>query len=383
MTVYLDNAATTPLDPAVLDAMIPYYKENFGNPSSTHAHGRTAKSAVETSRKKIAEILNATPSSIFFTSGGTEGDNISISGLIRSFNINHVISTRIEHHAVLHTLEAFKKEYPIRISYLELDDQGNIHYDQLEELLKNNPNSLVSMMHANNEIGNLLDLYKVGNLCREFGAYFHSDTVQTIGKYPFDLNNSSVHAAVGSSHKFHGPKGVGFLYLNTGKKIFPLIHGGGQERDIRPGTENVAGIVGLAKALEIAYADLDQKRIHIQGLKGKMMQQLKKSIPGIQFNGTSGNLDESLYTVLSVNLPFLEKKDMILFKLDLNHISVSGGSACASGALQGSHVINEIRKGVESMTIRFSFSKFNTPEEVDFVVRTLGKIIPQVPLTRE
>lgn len=383
MNVYLDNAATTPLDPAVLDAMIPYYKENFGNPSSTHAHGRTAKSAVETSRKIFADILNASPSSIYFTSGGTEGDNISIMGLIRTFNIDHVISTRIEHHAVLHTLEELRKEYSIRITYLDLDDRGDIRYDQLEELLKQHPNSLVSLMHANNEIGNLIDVIKVGGLCQEYGAYFHSDTVQTIGKYPFDLKNCSLHAAVGSAHKFHGPKGTGFLYLNAGSKIKPLIHGGGQERDIRPGTENVAGIVGLAKALEIAYSDLEQKRAYILGLKEKMIQQLKKNIPNITFNGASGNLNDSLYTVLSTNIPSSEKKDMVLFKLDLNHISVSGGSACASGALQGSHVINAIRKGNESMTVRFSFSKFNIPEEVDFTVQALKKIINQVPLTRE
>ena len=383
MRIYLDNAATTPLDPAVLDAMIPYYTENFGNPSSLHAHGRTAKSAVENARKIIADILNASPSSIYFTSGGTEGDNISISGLIRTFQIDHVISTRIEHHAVLHTLETLKEETPVCISYLDLDKQGNFDFAQLEKLLEENPNSLVSLMHANNEIGNLLDLTRVGSLCREFGAFFQSDTVQTIGKYPFDLRNSPIQAVVASAHKFHGPKGVGFLYLNTAKKIKPLIHGGGQERDIRPGTENVAGIVGLVKALELAYGDMEQKKAHICRLKQRMIQHLKKKFPGITFNGTSANLDESLYTVLSVNLPMIDKKDMILFKLDLANISVSGGSACASGALQGSHVINEIRKGVESMTIRFSFSRFNTLEEIDIAVQALEKILGQVPLTRE
>jgi cysteine desulfurase len=383
MRVYLDNAATTPMDPAVLDSMIPYYTGIFGNPSSTHTHGRIAKAAVESSRKKIAEILNVTPSSIYFNSGGTEGDNISIRGLIQTFDIKHVISTRIEHHAVLHTLEAYKKEQPVRISYLDLDERGNIDFDQLEELLKRNPNSLVSLMHANNEIGNLLDLARTGNLCREFGAYFHSDTVQSIGKYPFDLKTLPVHAIVASAHKFHGPKGIGFLYLNTSKKIRPLIYGGGQEREIRPGTENVAGIVGLAKAFELAYTDLEKKKEYIVELKIKMIQELKKYFPGISFNGTSDMLGESLYTVLSVNLPPSEKQDMVLFKLDLNNISVSGGSACASGALKGSHVINEIRKGTEVMPLRFSFSRFNTPLEVDFVVQALERIVRQVPLTRE
>lgn len=384
MRVYLDNAATTPLDPAVLDAMIPYYTDHFGNASSTHAHGRTAKSAVETSRKKIADILNASPSSIYFTSGGTEGDNISIIGLIKAFQIDHVISTRIEHHAVLHTIEAYKEESPIRISYLDLDRRGNFEYDQLEDLLKKNPHSLVSLMHSNNEIGNLLDLQRVGDLCREFGAFFHSDTVQSIGKYQFDLQRLPVQAVVASAHKFHGPKGIGFLYLNTGKKIQPLLHGGGQERDIRPGTENVAGIVGLATALELANTGLDQKKDHVRGLKLKMIGELRKNFPGISFNGTSEDLDESLYTVLSVNFPTSGKKDLVLFKLDLNNISVSGGSACASGALRGSHVINAIRKGEDDgMTVRFSFSRFNTPEELDYVIQSLKKILNQLPLTRE
>ncbi len=383
MRIYLDNAATTPLDPAVLEAMIPYYTENFGNPSSTHAQGRTAKSAVESSRKKIAEILNASPSNIYFTSGGTEGDNISLTGLIKTFQIKHVISTRIEHHAVLHTLEAFKAEHPIQISYLDLDEKGNFEFDQLEDLLKQNPGSLVSLMHSNNEIGNLLDMDRAGDLCQESGAFFHSDTVQSIGKYPFDLRNLPVQSIVASAHKFHGPKGIGFLYLNTRKKIRPLLYGGGQEREIRPGTENVAGIVGLAKALELAYEGLDQKRAYISGLKERMILQLKKYFPNISFNGASSNLDESLYTVLSLNLPVMDKKDMILFKLDLNNISASGGSACASGALQGSHVINEISRGIESMTIRFSFSRFNTSDEVDFVIKVLQKILGQVPLTKE
>lgn len=384
MRVYLDNAATTPLDPAVLDAMIPYYTDHFGNPSSTHAHGRAAKSAVEISRKKIADILNASPSSIYFTSGGTEGDNISITGLIKAFQIRHVISTRIEHHAVLHTIEAYKEKSPIRITYLDLDEKGNFDYDQLEDLLKEHPNSLVSLMHANNEVGNLLDLQRVGDLCREFGAFFHSDTVQSIGKYRFDLHSLPVQAVVASAHKFHGPKGIGFLYLDTKKRIQPLLHGGGQERDIRPGTENVAGIVGLATALELANTGLDQKKDHIQGLKIKMTEELKKNFPGISFNGTSGNPDESLYSVLSVNFPTSGKKDLVLFKLDLNNISVSGGSACASGALQGSHVINAIRKGEDdAMTVRFSFSRFNTPEEVDYVIQSLKKTLNQLPLTRE
>jgi cysteine desulfurase len=378
MSVYLDNAATTPLDPAVLDAMLPYYRENYGNPSSTHARGRAARSAVETSRKTVADLLNTSPSNIFFTSGGTEGDNISIHGLIQTFDIEHVISTKIEHHAVLNTLTTSKS---IRVSWLDLDPEGNIDYSQLVELLQKNPNSLVTLMHANNEIGNLLDLGRVADSCREYKSFFHSDTVQSVGKYPLDLRDLYIQAAVASAHKFHGPKGTGFLYLKTNKKIHPLIHGGGQERDIRPGTENVAGITGLARALEISCRDMEQNRKKIMDLKLKMISDLKKNVPGISFNGTSGNPEESLYTVLSASLPVKDKKNIILFKLDLEGIAASGGSACASGALKGSHVINELHKGGESLTIRFSFSKFNTPEDVDRAVGSLRKILDQVSLT--
>ncbi len=375
MSIYLDNAATTPIDQEVFEAMVPYLTRNFGNPSSTHTNGRAAKSAIESSRKKIAQILNASPSDIFFTSGGTESDNIAIAGFINTFQIKHVISTKIEHHAVLHTLTELQKSNQIEISYLELDETGNIDLGQLERDLEAHQNSLVTLMHANNEIGNLIDLERISNLCHEYQSYFHSDTVQTIGKYQFDLNELTIHSIAGSAHKFHGPKGIGFLYLNTLNRIGPLIFGGSQERNIRPGTENVAGIVGLAKAVEVAYTDLDEKRKYISQLKAKMIRELKKHMPGILFNGTSGNLNESLYTVLSVNLPPSEKNEMILFQLDLKNISVSGGSACGSGALQGSHVINEITKEENVTTIRFSFSKYNTMKEIEMVIETLNKLV--------
>jgi cysteine desulfurase len=383
MRVYFDNAATTPLDPEVLDVMMPYYQKYFGNPSSTHSHGREAKSAMESARKKIAEMLNTSPANLFFTSGGTEADNISIRGLIDTHELEHVVSTRIEHHAVLHTLEALQKENRIRISYLDLDEKGNIDLDQLEKVLSGQPNSLVSLMHANNEVGNLLDINKVAELCKEYQSYFHSDTVQTVGKYPLDLKALPVQAILGSAHKFHGPKGIGFLYLQNGASLRLMMFGGGQERDIRPGTENVAGIVGMAKALEIAISEHEENKNHIRGLKEKMILQLKQHIPGISFNGNSANLDESLYTVINVELPDSDANEMVLFKLDLNHISASGGSACASGALKGSHVINQIRKKKNSSTIRFSFSKFNTDEEVNYVVKTLSRILNQVSLTSE
>jgi len=375
MNIYLDNAATTPLDPEVFEAMKPYYTGYFGNPSSTHAHGRAAKSAIESSRKKIAQILNTSPSDIFFTSGGTEADNIAISGFVNTYEIKHVISTKIEHPAVLNTLEELEKGNQIEISFLELDEKGRINFDQLELYLKDHPKSLVTLMHANNEIGNIIDLDRIGNLCYEYRSFFHSDTVQSIGKYEFDLKKIPVHAIVGSAHKFHGPKGIGFLYLNPGHKITSIIYGGGQERNIRPGTENVAGIVGLSKAFEIAYTDLNSKRKYISLLKEKMASELIKIIPGIKFNGSSGDFSDSLYTILSIDVPPSEKNEMILFQLDLKNISVSGGSACASGALKGSHVINEIRKKENSTTVRFSFSKYNTLKEIDYVIDTLKQLL--------
>jgi cysteine desulfurase len=385
MNVYLDNAATTPLDQAVLDAMLPYYRDHFGNPSSIHAHGRAAKAAIETARKTIADLLNTSPAKIYFTSGGTEGDNTAIRGITETFGIRHVISTAIEHHAVLETLKVLKTSKVLRtleVSWLDLDANGNIDSGQLEELLNKNPQSLVSLMHANNEIGNLIDLERIGEICRENDAWFHSDTVQTVGKYPLSLDKLNLHAAVGSAHKFHGPKGAGFLYLDTGGKIPPLMTGGGQEKEMRPGTENVAGIVGLAKALEIAYRDMEQIRVHVRKLKEQMISGLKESIPAIQFNGNSGNPEASLDTVLSIHLPVRDEKNMILFKLDLDRISASGGSACASGALKGSHVINRIRPEGEGVTLRFSFSKYNTAEEIDQAVKSLRKIYDQVSLTR-
>ena len=383
MSVYLDNAATTPLDPAVLDAMLPFLRDNYGNPSSIHAQGRTARSAIETSRKKIAGLLNTSSSNIYFTAGGTEGDNTVIRGFIDALEIGHVVSTRIEHHAVLHTLEYMETSGKCKISYLDLDHQGNIDYGQLESLLQNNRGSLVCLMHGNNEIGNLLDLERTGAICVEHDAWFHSDTVQTVGKYSFDLNRLAIDAAVGSAHKFHGPKGSGFLYLNPRNKIHPLIHGGGQEKEMRSGTENVAGIVGLAKAFEISCRDMEKNRSWIINLKDKMISLLKEQIPGIKFNGNVLDPGKSLYNIVSVSLPVQDDKNLVLFKLDLEQVSASGGSACASGALKGSHVINALGNADGTVTIRFSFSKFNTLKDVDIAVGTLKKILDQFSLTRE
>jgi len=375
MKIYLDNAATTPLDPEVYQAMQPYLKEGFGNPSSTHSFGRASKSAIESARKKVASILNTSPGEIFFTSGGTEADNTTLNGLIRRYNIKEVISTPIEHHAVLHTLEYLKSLGLIRIKFLEIDREGKINMDQLVDFTKDKKDTLVSIMHANNEIGNLIDLQGIGELCKEHRALFQSDTVQTIGRYAIDLNKTYINAILGSAHKFHGPKGMGFMYIKSGTKIPPYILGGGQEREMRAGTENVYGIVGLASALEIAYDNLDKNRKHIEKLKTRMIQGLKKIIPDIQFNGKSGEVKDSLYSVLSTSLPPSDKNDMILFQLDLNNIAASGGSACGSGALKGSHVINALKTDNDRTTIRFSFSKFNTPEEIDFTISKLKEIL--------
>jgi cysteine desulfurase len=374
MKVYLDNAATTPLDPQVYEAMQPYLREEFGNPSSTHSFGRTCKSAIEMARKNVADLLHTSPGEIYFTSGGTEADNTTLHGLIRRYNIKHVVTTHLEHHAVLHTLEYLESIGLTRIIYLDPDQEGNIEYDQLAGILKEKKDILVTLMHANNEIGNLIDLYQIGELCKEHNALFHSDTVQTVGRYVIDLDRTNTNAILGSAHKFHGPKGIGFMYVDAKTRIPPYLFGGGQERELRAGTENVYGIVGLAKALTIAYDQLEANRKHQEDLKLRMIKGLKNIIPGVQFNGTSGDVNNSLYSVLSVSLPSSDKNEMILFQLDLKNIAASGGSACGSGALKGSHVINALNTDTDRSTIRFSFSKFNTVEEIDYTLSALKAI---------
>jgi cysteine desulfurase len=375
MRVYLDNAATTPLDPAVFEVMAPMLLENFGNPSSIHSHGRAVKALVEKARKTVANLLNVAPAEIFFTSGGTEADNTAIVNTIEAYQLSHAITSPIEHHAVLHTLQYLEKQGKIKLSLVNLDAQGFVDLAHLDQLLKNNSRSLVSLMHGNNEIGNLIDLQAVGQICEAHQAFFHSDTVQTMGHYVHDLQAINTHFVVGAGHKFHGPKGVGFLYVNPKVKIDPFIHGGAQERNRRGGTENVYGIVGIAKALELAYSGMDQHRLHIQSLKTRMIEQLKIAIPGVQFNGGSALSDQSLYTVLSVSLPPSNDNDMLLFNLDIQKISASGGSACSSGSELGSHVLNALSLDPSRGNVRFSFSKYNTPQEIDYVVNTLAKLI--------
>jgi len=374
MKVYLDNAATTRLDPEVLEVMLPIMTEQYGNPSSIHSQGRAARSAIERARKSIAGILNAAPAEIFFTSGGTEADNTAIRSSIETLGLKHAITSRIEHHAVLHTLEHLHKNGHIQLSYVDINEKGEVDLGHLETLLSSNPRSLVSLMHGNNEIGNLLDLDLTGAICEKYNAVFHSDTVQTMGHYKHDLQKLKANFIVGAAHKFNGPKGAGFLYVRPGIKIVPFVHGGAQERNMRGGTENIYGIVGLAKALEVAYRDMDSHEKHIKGLKARMIGKLRDNIEGITFNGNSADLDRSLYTVLNVSLPPSEISDMLLFNLDIAGIAVSGGSACSSGTEIGSHVLNELQIDPDRANVRFSFGKYNTEEEIDYAVNTLAAL---------
>jgi cysteine desulfurase len=372
MKVYLDNAATTPIDKDVVAAMVPIMEKQFGNPSSIHAYGREVRTIIESARKSVAKYLNVSPSEIFFTSGGTEANNTAITCTIRDLGIKHAITSPIEHHAVLHTLEEHAKLGNIKLSYVELDEKGKVKLDHLEELLKNNERSLVSLMHANNEIGNLLPIKKVGEICAKYNAIFHSDTVQTMGHYTFNLQDINVHFITCAAHKFHGPKGVGFLYINSKVKIHPFIFGGAQERNMRGGTENVYGIVGLAKALQIANEQMTEHQQHIHELKEYMVEKLREGIPGVEFNGDT--LGNSLYTVLNVCLPPTDIAEMLLFNLDINGVAASGGSACSSGSEIGSHVLTALNVSPDRPSVRFSFSKYNTKEEIDYAVEKLKEM---------
>ncbi len=372
--IYFDNAATTALDAEVLAAMMPYLTSHFGNPSSIYSYGRESRMAIENARKTVAKILHAHPAEIFFTSGGTESSNTAINAAIKDLGCRHIISSPLEHHATLHTVHHHHKSHEIPMTEVKILPNGHIDMNDLERLLAGSTEKcLVTLMHANNETGNMLDIVAVGELCKKYNAIFHSDTVQTVGHFPFDLRNTPVHFITGASHKFHGPKGVGILYVNENVKIKPFMNGGSQERNMRAGTENVYGIVGFAKALELATARYEQDRQHIQSMKLHMMRQLETHFAGISFNGDP--LGNSLYTVLSVSFPKTDKSEMLLFSLDINHICASGGSACTSGADQGSHVIRAISPNSNRVTVRFSFSRHNTKEEVDQVVEKLKELV--------
>jgi len=373
--IYFDNAATTPLDKEVLDAMLPYMTEHFGNPSSIYSYGRETRLAIENARKSVSKILGVKPGSIFFTSGGTESNNTAIAASIRDLGCNHIITSPIEHHAVLHTVEHFAHDRHVTTSYVTLKEDGHVDLknlqDQLEEYTTAGKKCLVSLMHANNEIGVLLPIKKVGEICQKYGAIFHSDCVQTVGHYPINLGELYIHFISAAAHKFHGPKGVGILYVNEDITIQPFIFGGGQERNMRAGTENVYGVVGFAKALEIAMRDYEQVSSYINELKHYMMSQLMQTIGGVSFNSGEG----SLYTVLSACFPKTDKSEFLLMNLDINNICASGGSACSSGADAGSHVMKALKKTDQFVTVRFSFSKYNTKEEVDRVVEKLKALL--------
>ncbi len=371
MRVYLDNAATTPLDEQVFEAMKPFLLQKFGNPSSIHTHGREVRSEIERCRKKIAGFLHVSPAEIFFTSGGTEADNTAIVSAVETYGLKRIITSPIEHHAVLHTVENLVKKGKASVEYVNHDKNGFVDYNHLAELLIGKEESLVTLMHGNNEIGNITDIRKVGEICREANAFFHSDTVQTFAHFPIDLSTINIHAINASAHKFHGPKGVGFMYINGERQIHPLLQGGGQERNMRGGTENVAGIVGMTKAIEIAHEKMNEHTEYILSLKTFAIDMLKAKLPGVIFNGGCADLKNSLYTVLNIGIPGTQENDMLLFNLDINGVSVSGGSACSSGTSIGSHVLEALGIDQGIGTIRMSFSKFNTKEEVEFAINQL------------
>jgi cysteine desulfurase len=373
MAIYLDNAATTRLDPLVIEAMLPYLSDNYGNPSSIHSFGRITRAGIERARKTIADLINCSPGEIFFTSGGTEANNMAICRSIFDLGITHAISSPTEHHAVLHTLEALHQEGKVHLDLLNVDEQGRPDLHQLEELLKANPPTFVSLMHANNEIGTRIHLKQVAELVKKYRGMFHSDTVQTMGHYRFDLQEVPVDFINCAAHKFHGPKGVGFIFIRQGTGIHPFIYGGSQERNMRGGTENLYGIVGLAKAMEIAYKELDEHINHVSGIKKYMINRLRDEIPGITFNGDVS--DDSLYTVLNVSFAPSADGEMMLFNLDINGIAASGGSACSSGSNIGSHVLGALHVQPNRTNVRFSFSKFTTKDEIDYTIEKLSEIV--------
>ena len=375
MNVYFDNAATTPMDKTVLEKMLPYLENGFGNPSSIHKKGREIKSVIEKCRSKIASLLSCEPGEIFFTSGGTEADNMFILNTAIEKKLDTIITSKLEHHAVLHCCEYLERSYKKNIMFVDSDDKGVIDLDHLESLMKSSPNSLVTIMHGNNEIGNLNDIKKISRICEQYETIFHSDTVQTVGHYNLNLNDLNIHGIVGSAHKFHGPKGVGFLYLNNKHKISPFIHGGAQERNMRGGTENVYGIVGLTEALELSITNMADHAKKVSNLKKYMIEKLTHAVDGIKFNGQSSDLNNSLYTVLNVSIPNMNDQQMFLFNLDINNIAASAGSACTSGSEVGSHVLAQIKKNKGHVSVRFSFSKMNSKEEVDYTVDKVCEIL--------
>ncbi|MBK9148793.1 MAG: cysteine desulfurase [Flavobacteriales bacterium] len=372
--IYLDNAATTPLAPEVFESMLPYLKEHFGNPSAIHAYGRISRAAIERSRRLVAKLINCAPGEIIFTGGGTEADNMVLQGAVRDLGVRHIITSPIEHHAVELTAHAIELAGGAHVHWVRLLSDGKPDLAHLEQLLSQmqGQGALVSLMHANNEIGTRIDLNAIGSLCRRFGALFHSDTVQTMGHYRFDLGATPVDFITCAAHKFHGPKGTGFLYMRNGVGLKPMILGGAQERNMRAGTENIAGIVGLARAMELAYEGLEGHQAHVQGLKDRMKRLLVESIPDVGFNGDPS--PDALYTVLSVRFPDDGRSEMLLYNLDIEGVACSGGSACSSGSNKGSHVLAALYPERPGGNLRFSFSRYTTESDVDQAVRVLKRV---------
>ncbi|WP_425658131.1 cysteine desulfurase family protein [Tenacibaculum ascidiaceicola] len=373
-SVYLDNAATTPMLPEVIEAVQQSMLTNFGNPSSIHQYGRKAKAAVETARKNIAKHFNISSSEIIFTAGGTEADNLILFNAVLNLGVERIVTSKIEHHAVLNTVKFLEAKHKIAVDYVRVNESGTVSMESLGDLLnKSKKKTLVSLMYVNNEIGNMLPVEDVVALCKEYEAYFHSDTVQAIGHYHLDLQKTPIDFIAASAHKFHGPKGVGFAYFKKGIGILPMLHGGEQEKGARSSTENVHSIVGMEKALAIAYEGLGKDEEYIIGLKKYFVKKVKELIPNIEINGES--VEKTSYTILNLRFPIEDK--MLLFNLDLSGVAVSGGSACQSGSSKGSHVLQEFldEKEEKKTSVRFSFSKLNTFNEVDYVLNQLKKVV--------
>ncbi len=377
--IYFDNAATTQIDSNVLKSMNFVMSNNYGNPSSTHSFGRESRSIIENARKSISSEFNVSANEIFFTSGGTESDNTVLISAVRDLDVKRIITTRIEHHAVLNVVEFLNKKYNVEVKYLELDKNANIDFNQLEKyLVKNNTKTLVTLMHINNEVGAITDIDRVGKVCKKYNAFFHSDTVQSIGKYKLDLSKCNVDSIVGSAHKFHGPKGIGFLYVNKNLNLKSMLIGGGQERGLRAGTESVHNILGMEKAFLNSYQNFKNDNNHILDLKKYFIKKIKKQIKGIKFNANCDDLENTSNSIINLCLPISKERSLLLdFNLDLKGIACSKGSACQSGSNKGSHVLTEILSDddLSKPSLRFSFSKYNTKKEVDFVIRSLKDFI--------
>lgn len=376
--VYLDNAATTQVHPGVISKMQDALA-TYGNPSSTHSFGRTAKTAIESARKTIAKYINAQPSEIIFTSGGTEADNMILRCAVRDLGVKTIITSKIEHHAVLHTVENLRDEGLIKLEFVTLDAYGNPNIARLEELLqKDDLKKLVSLMHVNNEIGNKIDLEAVTLLSKKYNALVHSDTVQSLGHYGWDVKAFPIDFLVAAAHKFHGPKGVGFAFIRKNSGLNCMISGGSQERGLRAGTESFHNIVGLEEAFKHAYEHLEKEKEYVSGLKSYFIEKVKTEIPRAKFNGHSGDMEKSTYTLTNVCLPISEEKAlMLLFNLDIKGIACSKGSACQSGSDAGSHVLSEIlsKEDLKKPSLRFSFSTYNTKEDIDYTIAVLKELI--------